>query len=301
MLSPKTGEPMAAVAPLTKTSPDPSFATPNVVGRLEHVTFSYRSPTGGLLEPVLQDISLEIYQDDFLGIIGPNGGGKTTLLKIILGLLEPQQGTVTVFGKPPREVRHLIGYVPQHAKVDTSVSACVLDIVLAGRICHSRWGFLYGRTDREKALAALRLTGTADLAHRRLATLSGGQRQRVLIARALAAEPKLLLLDEPTAGVDPYVEQNLTDLLHALNEQLPIVIVSHDIGFVSTHLKRVACLNRRLTVHSAAEVTRSTMAAFYGEHVHLVHHTPCCPLNDPGCDHGCVPVPSATGRKMEEP
>ncbi|MGB9689177.1 ABC transporter ATP-binding protein [Thermogutta sp.] len=292
---------MAFVAPLSKTSQQSVHTSPTVVARLEHVTFSYRSPTGGLLEPVLQDVSLEIYQDDFLGVIGPNGGGKTTLLKIILGLLEPQQGTVSVFGKSPREVRHLIGYVPQHARVDTSVSACVLDVVLAGRICHSPWGFLYSRADREKALAALRLTGTADLAHRRLATLSGGQRQRVLIARALAAEPKLLLLDEPTAGIDPYVEQNLTDLLHALNERLPIVIVSHDIGFVSTHLKRVACLNRRLTVHSAAEVTRSTMATFYGEHVHLVQHAPCCPLNDPGCDHGCVPAHPPTGRKMEQP
>lgn len=272
-----------------------------VVVSVDHVTFAYRSPSGRLLEPVLEEVSLQIYDRDFLGIIGPNGGGKTTLLKIILGLLEPQAGTVTVFGKPPREVRHLIGYVPQHAKVDVSVSACVLDIVLAGRICHSPWGFFYRRKDRERALAALELTGMAELAHRRLATLSGGQRQRVLIARALAAEPRLLLLDEPTAGIDPYVEQNLTDLLHSLNERLPIVIVSHDFGFVSTHLKRVACLNRRLTVHNAAEVTRSTMAAFYTEHVHLVQHAPCCPLNDPGCDHGCVPVPSASQDKGERP
>lgn len=278
----------------------PGDTSSTVVVSLEHVTFAYRTPSGRLMEPVLNDVSLEIFQDDFLGIIGPNGGGKTTLLKLILGLLEPQTGQISVFGQPPREACHLIGYVPQHARVDTSVSASVLDIVLAGRIHQSRWGFWYSRHDRERALEALRLTGMADLAYRRLATLSGGQRQRVLIARALAGEPKLLLLDEPTAGIDPYVEQNLTDLLHSLNETLPIVIVSHDFGFVSTHLKRVACLNRRLTVHKASEVTHATMAGFYGEHVHPVEHLPNCPLNDPGCDHGCMPLPTVADNEGEE-
>ncbi len=274
------------------TEPRPSSSGKTggeVVVRVEGVSFTYARQNGAsaATEWILEDVSLEVFADDFLGIIGPNGGGKTTLLKIILGLLEPQKGWVRVFGRPPREVRHQIGYVPQHARIDATVTATVLDIVLAGRIARSRWGFRYGKRDHEAARAALEMTGIAPLAHRRIGTLSGGQRQRVLIARALASDPKLLLLDEPTAGIDPYVEQNLTDLLHQLNERLPIVVVSHDIGFVSTHLKRVACLNRRLTVHRVSEITQATMSDFYREHVHMVHHVASCPLGDPGCQHGC--------------
>lgn len=258
--------------------------------RLEHVYFAYPAEDGGSRIPVLEDVSLEIYRDEFLGIIGPNGAGKTTLLKVLLGLLEPQSGSVTVFGRPPAAVRNWIGYVPQHARIDTSVPACVLDVVLAGRISHARWGFRYARADREAALEALRQTGVADLAGRRLGTLSGGQRQRVLIARALVTQPRLLLLDEPTAGIDPAVERNLTDLLHQLNRRLPIVIVSHDIGFVSRHLKRVACLNRRLSVHAVDDVSRELFFGLYHDHVRLMRHTDCCPLNDPGCDQGCLPA-----------
>ena len=263
------------------------------IARLEHVYFFYPAEEGGSRIPVLEDVSLEIYRDDFLGVIGPNGAGKTTLLKVLLGLLEPQSGRVTVFGRPPAAVRNWIGYVPQHARIDTAVPACVLDVVLAGRISRARWGFRYSRADREAALEALRQTGVADLAGRRLGTLSGGQRQRVLIARAVVAQPRLLLLDEPTAGIDPAVERNLTDLLHQLNRQLPIVIVSHDIGFVSRHLKRVACLNRRLTVHAVGDVSRELFVGLYHDHVRLMRHAECCPLKDPGCNQGCVPAENA--------
>lgn len=271
----------------------------DIVVHVEGVSFAYPGQGGSIstTDWILEDVSLDVYCDDFLGIIGPNGGGKTTLLKIILGLLEPQRGRVTVFGRPPREVRHRIGYVPQHARIDASVAATVLDIVLAGRIAHARWGFRYRRKDREVAREALRMTGMIQMADRRIGTLSGGQRQRVLIARALASEPKLLLLDEPTAGIDPYVEQNLTDLLHQLNETLPIVVVSHDIGFVSTHLKRVACLNRRLTVHRVSEITQATMTDFYREQVQMVRHLACCPLSDPGCQHGCQSSTEMTSRE----
>jgi zinc transport system ATP-binding protein len=253
---------------------------------IHQVSFGY--PPDPEAEPVLVDVSLEVAPRDFLGIIGPNGGGKTTLLKMILGLLKPQRGTVTVLGQPPERVRHRIGYVPQHARIDSSVPANVLDVVLTGRLSHSSWGFRYGRDDVESAWEALRRTETEDLARRRIGTLSGGQRQRVLIARALASDTELLLLlDEPTAGVDVHVERNLTDLLHRLNERLPIVIVSHDISFVSTHLKRVACLNRRLTCHAADEISQTVISEMYHGHVRAVQHREECPLSDPGCQEGC--------------
>lgn len=255
------------------------------VVRLENVTFAY--PPGPAEFPVLEDVSLSIGPQEFLGVIGPNGGGKTTLLKIMLGLLEPLAGRIEVFGRPPTETRARIGYVPQHARIDPSVPASVLDVVLTGRLGLSSWGPRYGRRHVEAARDALAQTSTEELAARPLGTLSGGQRQRVLIARALAAQAELLLLDEPTAGVDPHMERGLTDLLHRLNERLPIVIVSHDVSFVSAHLKRVACLNRRLTCHAAADISWETIGHIYHDHMRAVVHQEACPLSDPGCGKGC--------------
>jgi len=210
--------------------------------------------------PVLEDVCLRVEPGDFLGLIGPNGGGKTTLLLLILGLLRPQRGTIRVFGRSPRRMRSRIGYVPQYAEIDRSAPATVLDLVLTGRIVDSSWGPRFGRKHVQRAMNALSQTETQDLAPRSISALSGGQLQRVMIARALAADAKVLLLDEPTAGVDAHMEQGLTNLLHRLNESLPIVIVSHDVSFVSRHLKRVACLNRRLTCHAAADITQDVIA-----------------------------------------
>jgi zinc transport system ATP-binding protein len=260
-------------------------ATEPVVG-IEHVFFTY-PPQGS--EWVLEDVSLAIGPRDFVGIIGPNGGGKTTLLKIILGLLVPQRGSVRVLGRAPAEVRTRIGYVPQHARVDPGVPASVLDVVLTGRLARSSWGFHYPRQHTEAAMAALAQTEMDSMARRTMATLSGGQRQRVLIARALASDAELLLMDEPTAGVDPRVEQSLTDLLHHLNQRLAIVIVSHDVSFVSTHLQRVACLNRRLSCHAAHEISREVIAEMYHAPIRAVEHEHECPLSDPGCHQGCTP------------
>jgi len=243
---------------------------------LRGVTFSYAPQT--VAQPVLQDVDLHVEPRDFLGIVGPNGGGKTTLLKIILGLLTPQHGTVSVFGQAPHRVRTRIGYVPQHAQVDPSIPADVLDIVLMGRLARSHWGPKFGKAHVGAAHEALRRTSTEDLVRRPIGSLSGGQRQRVLIARALASDADLLLLDEPTAGVDAHMERGLIDLLKQLNESLPIVLVSHDISFVSTHLKRVACLSRTATVHAAHEISDEVVADMYHGHVQLVRH-------DEGCGH----------------
>jgi zinc transport system ATP-binding protein len=157
-----------------------------------------------------------------------------------------------------------------------------------GRLARSPWGFRFTATNVEAAMQALEQTGTADLATRSIGSLSGGQRQRVLIARALASDAGILLLDEPTAGVDAHMERGLTDLLHRLNERLPIVLVSHDVAFVSAHLKRVACLNRRMTVHDAKDVSEEIIGQMYDGAVRVVHHEDSCPLADPGCGHGCV-------------
>ncbi len=230
-----------------------------IVAELDHVTFSYQAAAG----PALQDASLRIESGDFLGIIGPNGGGKTTLLKILLGLLEPREGTVRVFGKPPAEVRQRIGYVPQHAAIDPSVPATALDVVLMGRLRLSSWGATFGRAHVAAAEDALRLTATRDLAQRPIAELSGGQRQRVLIARALAAEAELLLLDEPTQGVDLHREREVLELLERLNATMPIVMVSHDVHLVAAHLKTAVCVNRTLERYAAGDVSPEIIEKMY--------------------------------------
>lgn len=231
----------------------------SLTAELERVTFSYQ----GAAAPALEDASLRIEAEDFLGVIGPNGGGKTTLLKILLGLLEPQQGSVKVFGKPPAKVRERIGYVPQHASIDPSVPATALDVVLMGRLRLSSWGATFGRAHTSAAEEALALTGTLDLARRPIAELSGGQRQRVLIARALAAEAELLLLDEPTQGVDLHREREVLELLERLNATMPIVMVSHDVHLVAAHLKTAVCVNRTLERYPAGEVSPEIIEQMY--------------------------------------
>jgi zinc transport system ATP-binding protein len=245
---------------------------------LENVSFSYSNGEG---PPVLEDVNLRIEADDYIGLIGPNGGGKTTLLKVLLGVLKPDSGTVRVLGQPPAQVRSRIGYVPQHARIDTSVPASVLDVVLMGRLSRSGWGISFGQPHRDHAREALRQTGVEHLADRTIEQISGGQRQRVLIARALASEAEILLLDEPTAGVDAPMEQDFFALLNRLNERLPVVLVSHDVSFVSSQLKRIACLNRRLVCHAASEVTAEILAETYEGHTHLslVQHTDDCPTH----------------------
>jgi zinc transport system ATP-binding protein len=201
-----------------------------------------------------------------------------------------------VLGKPALVARQQIGYVPQHAMIDADFPANALDVVLTGRLSRSSWGSRFGQSHVDAAFDALRLTGTADLARRQFATLSGGQRQRVLIARGLAADARMLLLDEPTAAVDLHTEESMIDLLHELNERLPIVMVSHDVTFVSRHLKRVACLNRRLTVHSAEDISWDVISEMYGGQMSVVRHQEECPLHDPGCAAGCRPAPLANQR-----
>ena len=256
-----------------------------IVIEVSGVTCRYGTP--GETEPALEDIDLVIRQDDFLGLIGPNGGGKTTLLKLMLGLIQPQRGWVRVLGRDPREVSRQVGYVPQTAQIDLQTPATVRDVVLTGRLGLTPWGFRYGRNHLAEADRAMEEAEVRAFADRRLGELSGGQRQRVLIARALASDVRVLLLDEPMAGVDLHMEAGILDTLLRLNETMPIVLVSHDISFVSTHLKRVACINRRLVVNDAAEITGDVIAGMYGGHdaMHQLGHTGDCPISpDPEGD-----------------
>jgi zinc transport system ATP-binding protein len=235
--------------------------------KIEGLSFSY----GG--NPVLEGVNLTLDGLEFAAVVGPNGGGKTTLLKLILGLLSPDAGRVRVFGQSPREARARIGYMPQHAQVDLSFPVSVLDVVLMGRLGKSGggWGG-YGPRDRAAAAQALERVGLAGLAGRPFRALSGGQRQRTLIARALAGEPELLLLDEPTANVDVVGEREVFDLLAELNGCIPILVVSHDLGFVSPYVGQVVCVNRRVFTHPTSEVTGEVIREIYGREVRMVRH-----------------------------
>ncbi|MGC8775671.1 MAG: metal ABC transporter ATP-binding protein [Chlorobaculum sp.] len=222
---------------------------------------------------ILQGLSLSVHEGDFLAVLGPNGGGKTTLLKVMLGLVKPTSGSVKVFGKEPGYASGRIGYVPQRLDFDRSFPISAMEVVLMGRLSRKRLLQRYGREDRRKALEALETTGLAELAQRRIGALSGGELQRVLIARALAGEPELLLLDEPTASVDPGMKTTIYDLLDQLKKSHTIVLVTHDTGTIGRHVSRIACLNCTLDMHEpGSTLGRSALDDLYGYPVDVVEH-----------------------------
>jgi zinc transport system ATP-binding protein len=233
---------------------------------MRNVRFAYGE------NPVLEDVSLEIHSSDFVALIGPNGGGKTTLLRIVLGLLRPDSGRVEVFGDSPANVRQRIGYVPQLARFDADFPATVREVVLTGRIGHARLGRRYSEADRDAAEKALAEVELLELAKRPVGKLSGGERQRTLVARALATGPDLLLLDEPTASIDSRIERSFYELLARLNQRIPIVLVSHDLGFISAYVNRVACLNRRLVVNAVSDLHAHDLHELYDAPVRMWSH-----------------------------
>lgn len=237
--------------------------------------------------PVLEDVDLEVSRGEFLGVVGPNAGGKSTLLKLILGLLKPSAGCIRVLGEPPRRARKRIGYVPQYPGFPRDFPIRVEDVVLMGRF---GLGWRLGpwtRADRAAAAGALDEVEALDLRERQIGTLSGGQLQRVLLARALVGEPRLLILDEPTANIDQRLEGEIFELLAQLNRRLTIVVVSHDIAFISAYVSRVACLSRTLVCHATDSIDGQTIQDLYGEHVRQIQH---------GHDHG---EPLALGTTRE--
>jgi zinc transport system ATP-binding protein len=234
--------------------------------RLEDVWIYYDAT------PVLEGVNLSIKPDDFLGIIGPNGGGKTTLLKAILGLLKPERGRVVVLGNPPEMMRRFMGYVPQYSLFDRDFPISVWEVVLMGRSAQRRMFRQYTKEDENLAIRVLKEVGMVDLKDRQIGKLSGGEQQRIFVARALVTEPKILLLDEPTASVDTPMQAGFYELLETLKQRMAIVLVSHDIGAVSSYVDKIACLNRRLFYHGSKEISPEVLEAVYQCPVDLIAH-----------------------------
>jgi zinc transport system ATP-binding protein len=223
-------------------------------------------------ESVLEDVNLTVYAGDFIGLIGPNGGGKTTLLKVLLGLLPPTQGTVRIMGQPVAKGRRHVGYVPQMVAFDRDFPISVWDVALMGRLGKRRLLRRYTAEDHAQVAQALRQVGMLDLRERPIGELSGGQRQRVYIARALAKAPDILLLDEPTTSVDPQVSSNIYELLKQLNEHVTILMISHDMSAVSAYVKTVGCLNRRLFYHQERHLSPEALELAYQCPIDLIAH-----------------------------
>ena len=232
---------------------------------------------------ILKNINISLEEGHFLGIVGPNGGGKTTLVKVILGLIKPTSGSVSVFNTPPETLiagNGFFGYLPQHQNIDPNFPATSLDIVLMGR--YRKAGFFRwpGRRDREMAIKCMSMMGIERLGDMQYSQLSGGQQQRVSIARALAGEPRVLVLDEPSTGIDVVGQEDFYHLLKGLQKKmnLTILMVSHDIGTVTTYVDEISCLNINLYYHGnpLGALSDKVMASLYGKNFDLLTHTDSC-------------------------
>lgn len=213
---------------------------PLSIVQVEEVSFSYDR------EPILSKVSFTIEEGEWIGVIGPNGGGKTTLLKLLLGFLQPESGSIRLFDLPVNEGRGRIGYVPQSLGFDPKFPISLVELVLTGRLSQLRWYGRYSREDRQIALEAIDQVGLSDLAQRKFSELSGGQRQRALIARALASRPEILLLDEFTANLDAAAEAAIYRFLKELRRKITIVMVTHDLPALISQVDRVLSVRREL-------------------------------------------------------
>ena len=210
----------------------------------------------------LERVSLDIYPDDFLGVIGPNGGGKTTLVKAILGTI-PYNGEVTYSPTISERGHRLIGYLPQQAEFDRAFPISVIEVVMSGLQAEKGLLKRYSSADRERAIQLLEMAGIADIAERQISEISGGQMQRALLCRAVILEPKLLILDEPTNFVDNQFENELYTLLHRLNERMAIVMVSHDLGTITSVVKSIVCVNRTVHRHDSNIITAEQLENYH--------------------------------------
>lgn len=223
---------------------------------IEELNFSYQAL-------VLEDVNLLIQEGDFIGFIGPNGGGKTTLIKLILGLLEPQSGRVKVFGERPKSNRTRIGYVPQFVNIDKSFPITVLELVLLGSVFKTNlWGY-FRSEDKKRALELLDQMGILHLAKRSFGSLSGGETQRALIAKALLPDPDILIFDEPTANVDSFQEQKILEIILRLKKKKTIILVSHDLDFVINHVDEVVLVQRKVVLKKPKDLCEHFALGLY--------------------------------------
>ena len=225
--------------------------------KVEHLSFQYEN------SPALEEVNFEISQGEFVAIFGPNGGGKTTLLKLIMGMLSPQSGKILLFDHPPKETRHLIGYVPQALRFDRDFPISALEVVMMGCLKKLTWWGKYPPEVKQKSLNALERVGLVHKANASFGTLSGGEAQRTLIARAIVDDPKVLLLDEPTASVDPQAEQGIYDMLVELNKTMTILMVTHDLQTIVDKVEKLLCVQRKVTTLKAKEVCEHFALGLY--------------------------------------
>ncbi len=218
---------------------------------IKNLSFSYDK------QQVLDNINLEVERNDFLAIIGPNGGGKSTLLKSILGINRVSQGKISVLGEAPSKNLSHIGYVPQNTNINTDFPIKVIEVVMMGHVGHKRPLVGYRKEEIACAMGALSQVSMEEFADKKIGSLSGGQRQRVMIARALCAHPEILILDEPTASIDVSGQKQIYDLLKQLNKSITVVVVSHDISVILSYATKVAHINKTLTYHDIKNKTKN--------------------------------------------
>jgi zinc transport system ATP-binding protein len=234
---------------------------------LQNITAGYNVNT-----PIISCVNLEVAENEFLGIIGPNGGGKTTLLKVMLGLLKPTSGNVLVGGHQPPSKKYKIGYVPQYSNFDKTFPISVLDVVSMGLFSQKLFSSKLNLNERETVIQSLKKVNLLQKLNSQIGHLSGGEQQRVLIARALTTDPKILLLDEPTASVDTQTGLSIYELLTELNKEKTIILVSHDVGAISRSVKKIACMNKKLVYHNTKEITKEMLEEAYQCPIDLIAH-----------------------------
>lgn len=218
----------------------------------------------------IEKVNFTVQAGDYIGVIGPNGGGKTTLLKVILGILQPYAGNISLPGSASGS-RDFIGYLPQVNNIDKKFPITVQEVVLSGVMSQKKFFSKYSHEDKKKVDELLHKTGIEHLKKRVIGELSGGQMQRAFLCRALISKPKLLILDEPNTYVDNKFEGELYQLLHLLNEEMAIVIVSHDLGTISSHVKSIACVNRHLHFHPSNIISQEQLMS-YNCPIQLITH-----------------------------
>ncbi len=225
---------------------------------IKNLSFAYDK------ELILENINLNVYKKDFMVFIGPNGGGKSTLVKLILGINPLQKGSIEILDKPFYKSLSQIGYVPQNTNVNLNFPIKAIEVVMMGRSSKKRSLFGYSKEEVSHAMEMLKQVGMQNFAHSKIGSLSGGQRQRVMIARALCLDPKILLLDEPTSSIDADGQKRIYELLKELNKKITVVVVSHDISIILEYASKVAYVNKKLLFHDLSSIKKEFYTS--GEH-----------------------------------